>query len=47
MTEGGLGQAGGLRDYDMTVELRGTVALARPPRADVVAGTPDATGGGF
>jgi hypothetical protein len=47
MTEGGLGQAGGLRDYDMTVELRGTVALARPPRAEVVAGTPDAAGGGF
>ena len=47
MPDSNLGQAGGQRDYDMTVELRGTVALANPPREEVVAGTPDAAGGGL
>lgn len=47
MPERTLGQAGGMRDYDMTVELRGTVALALPPRGNVVAGSPDAAGGGL
>lgn len=47
MPGGSLGQAGGLRDYDMTVELRGTVALALPPREQVLAGTADAAGGGL
>ncbi len=44
MADPGMGQEGG-RPYDMTVELRGTVALAQPPREQVVAGTPDAAGG--
>ena len=43
MADSGMGQEGG-RPYDMTVELRGTVALAQPPREQVVAGTPDAAG---
>ena len=40
----GVGMEGG-RPYDMTVELRGTVAIAQPPRSQVVAGTPDAAEG--
>ena len=47
MPDSSPGQAGGLRDYDMTVELRGTVALAVPPREQVLSGTPDAAGGGL
>ncbi len=47
MPDSNIGQAGGQRDYDMTVELRGTVALALPPREQVLAGTADAAGGGL
>lgn len=45
MTEGSMGSSEGQRAFDMTVELRGTVALAQPPRKQVIAGTPDAVGG--
>lgn len=45
MSEGGMGSADGQRPFDMTVELRGTVAIAQPPRERVLAGGLDVAGG--
>ena len=41
MLQGPMGQQDGLRPFDMTVELRGTVALALPPRQQIVAAAAD------
>ena len=41
MLQGSMGQQDGTRPFDMTVELRGTVALALPPRQQIVAAAAD------